>query len=88
MFCLRLCRRPWTFRYLSHLRRRTNEQNEAMLKLLGLFRVKLTRKDLYMDAALGKELEERAPGVGVPAVFASGNLLGVREYTLSHMRLC
>ena len=41
-------------------------------------RLKVHRKDIYLEPGLNEELEERVPHMQVPVVFADGMLLGVR----------
>lgn len=43
-------------------------------------RLKVYRKDTFLDPNLSAELSERAPGMSVPVVFADGMLLGVRPH--------
>lgn len=40
-------------------------------------RVKVHRKDVYLDPAHADELQLRCPGCEVPMVFAAGILLGI-----------
>lgn len=56
--------------------RNSFERCNSVLKLFDLLRLKVERRDLYLDSKFASELTERAPELEVPVVFASGVLLG------------
>eukprot|EP00041_Stephanoeca_diplocostata_P005836 m.69387 g.69387 ORF g.69387 m.69387 type:complete len:673 (-) comp16026_c0_seq8:252-2270(-) len=56
--------------------RSTYSRCNALLKIFDFMRVKVHRKDVYLDPALADELQLRCPGKEVPMVFAAGILLG------------
>eukprot|EP00037_Helgoeca_nana_P003397 m.39941 g.39941 ORF g.39941 m.39941 type:complete len:718 (+) comp13808_c1_seq1:62-2215(+) len=56
--------------------RQTYSTCNEILKLFDLMRLKIRKRDVYLDTKVAAELQERCPGASVPVVFASGVLLG------------
>ena len=62
--------------------RKTQSECASIIKLFENMRLKIQRRDIYLEPGLHEELEERAPGQQVPVVFADGMLLGNVEEVL------
>jgi len=62
--------------------RKTFDVCSSLLKLFEIMRLKVYRKDVYMDEKLIGELKERAPEAEIPCVFVNGNFLGGADLVL------
>eukprot|EP00039_Didymoeca_costata_P010099 m.134992 g.134992 ORF g.134992 m.134992 type:complete len:207 (+) comp14707_c0_seq7:290-910(+) len=62
--------------------RTTFDRCTSILKLFENMRLKVYRKDVYLDPKLINEMQLRAPGHEVPVVFVNGALLGNAEQVL------
>lgn len=62
--------------------RTTFDACASIIKLFEHMRLKVYRKDVFLDPNLSAELSERASGLKVPVVFADGILLGDQDKVL------